>query len=244
MTVRRQKLSCMFRENQCIKCESNIHILHEAFYIDNSFILDKILYGGSKITEEHLLKFLEKQEKDIYDGIYDAVIAKDKLQDINAILQKIIPGDIAMNQEGRYCFKAGKDTRPLHVQNMSTGLKAFALLKMLLENGSIKEKDVLILDEPEIHLHPEWQLLYAQLIVLLQREFDLSLIITTHSPYFLDAIDVYSRKYKTSQAAHFYLAENDGAFARLHDVTDNIDAIYKKLSEPMQRLENLRYSID
>lgn len=242
MTIRRQKLSCLFKENQCIKYESNIHILHGAFFIDNPFVIDKILYGGSKITEDHLLKFLEKQAKDIYDGIYDAVIAKDKLDDINAILGKVVAGDITMNQEGEYCFKSGKDTRPLHVKNLSTGLKAFALLKMLLENGSIKEKDVLILDEPEIHLHPEWQLLYAQLIVLLQREFDLSLIITTHSPYFLDALDVYSKKYNTSQAAHYYLAENDGAISRIQDVTSNIDAIYKKLSEPMQMLENLRYS--
>lgn len=101
----------------------------------------------------------------------------------------------------------------------------------------------MILDEPEIHVHPSWQLLYAKLVVLLQREFDLSLIITTHSPYFLDAIDVYSSKYHTSDRTHFYLAENEGDIASLRDVTDNIDVIYKKLSDPMQTLENLRYDI-
>ena len=113
-----------------------------------------------------------------------------------------------------------------------------------MENGSIKEKDVLILDEPEIHVHPQWQLLYAKLIVLLQKEFDLSLVITTHSPYFLDAIDVYSRKYNTAHKAHYYLAENEGELASLRDVTNNIDAIYKKLSDPMQMLENLRYGVE
>lgn len=125
---------------------------------------------------------------------------------------------------------------------MSTGLKSFALIKRLLEVGAIKEKDVLILDEPEVHLHPEWQLLYAKLIVLLQREFDLSMIITTHSPYFLDAIDVFSTKYNGSIKPHYYLAENVGNTSLLHDVSDNIDAIYKKLSDPMQMLENLRYN--
>lgn len=30
--------------------------------------------------------------------------------------------------------------------------------KMHLENHSLRERDVLILDEPEIHLHPEWQM--------------------------------------------------------------------------------------
>ena len=246
LTLRGEKISYVFKENTCVKWESDIPILHGAFYIDNPFIIDKVSnsYEELKITENHLIEFLRKEDEDIFDGIFDAVIAKDKLEDINTILGKVIAGDITINQEGEYCFKAGKDTRPLYLQNMSTGLKAFALVKMLLENGSIKEKDVLILDEPEIHLHPEWQLLYAQLIVLLQREFNLSLIITTHSPYFLDAIDVFSARYNTSQAAHYYLAENEGNVSYLQDVTDNIDTIYKKLSEPMQMLENLRYSTD
>ena len=54
---------------------------------------------------------------------------------------------------------------------------------MLIEKGALQEKDVLVLDEPEIHLHPQWQVAYAQLIVLLQKYFDLSIVVTTHSPY-------------------------------------------------------------
>lgn len=125
---------------------------------------------------------------------------------------------------------------------MSTGMKSFALIKRLLESGNLKEKDVIILDEPEIHLHPEWQLLYAKMIVLLQKQFDLSMIITTHSPYFLDAIDVFSAKYNIADRTKYYLAENTGNTSVLQDVTNNIDAIYKKLSDPMQMLENLRYN--
>lgn len=69
-------------------------------------------------------------------------------------------------------------------------MKSFVIIKMLLENGSISPRDVLILDEPEIHLHPQWQIAYAELIVLVQKYFDLTVIITTHSPYFLDAVDL------------------------------------------------------
>ena len=39
------------------------------------------------------------------------------------------------------------------------------------------DKDAVILDEPEIHLHPEWQMIYAELIVILQQKFDLNFII-------------------------------------------------------------------
>ena len=51
--------------------------------------------------------------------------------------------------------------KPLSVHNLSTGIKSFAILKILLEKGCLKDKDVLILDEPEIHLHPQWQIVYA-----------------------------------------------------------------------------------
>lgn len=243
VVIKDKKLSYSFRENACISWNSEINILHRAFYIDNPFVIDEMsnYYGVEKITESYLLKYLCNEKEDIFDGIFDAVMAKDKLNEIYGILGEVIEGDIEEGQDGEYCFKSSKYTKPLNVKNLSTGMKSFALIKKLLENGSIKEKDVLILDEPEIHLHPEWQLLYAKLIVLLQKEFDLSMIITTHSPYFLDAIDVFSVKYNTSHRTHYYLAENEGEVSYLQDVTDSIDAIYKKLSDPMQTLENLRY---
>ena len=166
----------------------------------------------------------------------------EKLAEINEVLAEVIDGDIESNQDGEYYLKSNKYAKPLKVVNMSTGMKSFALIKRLLESGNLKEKDVIILDEPEIHLHPEWQLLYAKMIVLLQKQFDLSMIITTHSPYFLDAIDVFSAKYNIADRTKYYLAENTGNTSVLQDVTNNIDAIYKKLSDPMQMLENLRYN--
>lgn len=54
--------------------------------------------------------------------------------------------------------------KPLSVHNLSTGIKSFAILKILLEKGCLKDKDVLILDEPEIHLHPQWQIVYIQFV--------------------------------------------------------------------------------
>ena len=68
--------------------------------------------------------------------------------------------------------------------NLSTGMKNFVILKQLLQNGSIDENGIVILDEPEIHLHPEWQLKFAEIIVLLQIEFGVHVLLNTHSPYF------------------------------------------------------------
>ena len=232
-----------FENNTCVEWNTDVNILHEAFYIDNPFVIDYMTNGffraEMKSTDAHLLDYLCKEE-DIFDNIFEAVLAKDKLGEIDDILSNIVGGEFVTNQDGGYCLASKKFSKPINIKNLSTGLKTFALIKRLLENGSLKEKDILILDEPEIHLHPEWQLAYAEIIVLLQKKFDLTMIITTHSPYFLDAIDVFSAKYEMSNKVNYYLAESRDEVSYLQDVTNNIDVIYKKLSDPLQKLENIR----
>lgn len=245
IVIKDKKILYHFKENTCISLETEVNILHQAFYIDNPFIVDEMssyIISSDNIMKNYLLNSLQTVSEDIYENIFDVVAAKEKLAEINEISTEVIDGDIEKNQDGEYCFKSNNYAEPLNVVNMSTGMKSFALIKRLLESGNLKEKDVIILDEPEIHLHPEWQLLYAKMIVLLQKQFDLSMIITTHSPYFLDAIDVFSAKYNIADRTKYYLAENTGNTSVLQDVTNNIDAIYKKLSDPMQMLENLRYN--
>lgn len=138
-----------------------------------------------------------------------------------------------------------KDTdQVLDVKNLSTGFKTFAVLKTLLLNSTIEYNGIIILDEPEIHLHPEWQLLFAETIVLIQKEFGVHILLNTHSPYFLRAIQVYSAKYEVADSCKYYLSEMIGNQAEISDVTDCIEKIYVKLSYPLQRLEDERWESD
>lgn len=243
LKIKDKLINYSFENNVCVDWKAEINILHEAFYIDNPFVVDYMsdpfLRMEMKTTDAHLLQHL-CEEKDIFDNIFESIIAKEKLGEIDNILSEIVEGEFVENPEGEYCLSSKKFTKPINIKNLSTGLKSFALIKRLLENGCLKGKDVLILDEPEIHLHPEWQLAYAEIIVLLQKKFDLTIIITTHSPYFLDAIDVFSAKYKMSDKVNYYLAESVDEVSYLRDVTNDIDVIYKKLSDPLQKLENMR----
>ena len=121
---------------------------------------------------------------------------------------------------------------------MSAGLKSFTILKRLVENGNLEEKGIIILDEPEIHLHPEWQVLFAELIVLLQKEFEMHILLTTHSPYFLKAIQVFSRKYEIFDKCKYYIGEIDGEESTIIDTTDNLENIFYKLTIPFENLMN------
>lgn len=137
------------------------------------------------------------------------------------------------------------DYNEFTVRNLSTGLKIFLDIKTLLENGTLKEKSTLILDGPEAYLHPTWQILFAELIVLLQKKMGIHILLNTHSPYFLDAIETYGIRYGISEKCNYYLASNiDETSAVIKEVTNNLELIYRELARPLQTLENMRYEED
>jgi len=109
---------------------------------------------------------------------------------------------------------------------------------MLSQNNLLEENGTIILDEPEIHLHPEWQIKFAELIVLLQKEFGMHILLTTHSPYFLKAIQVYSKKYEISDKCKYYMSELDGEQAILVDKTSKTDDLFYKLAISFENLMN------
>ena len=87
-----------------------------------------------------------------------------------------------------------------------------------------------------MHLHPKWQVEFAKLLVLLQKEFNLNIVLMTHSPYFIQAIEVYSAKYEIANRCNYYLSDLENNRVIIEDVTLEIDKIYKKLATPLLEL--------
>lgn len=167
------------------------------------------------------------------------MIVSEKLEQIFDILNHICEGNLTKQEDG-YFYTSAKYDAPIALSNISTGFKTFLILKTLLMNGAIEEGGTIILDEPEIHLHPEWQLVFAELIVLIHKEFGIHVLLNTHSPYFLNAIEVYAVKHGIDDKCKYYLASSNAEVSNIEDVTNNIEAIYSKLARPLQDLENER----
>ena len=81
-------------------------------------------------------------------------------------------------------------------------------------------------------------------VILLHREFGVHILLNTHSPYFLRAIQVYSAKYEMADKCRYYLSENRGNQAAITDVSGDIERIYARLSKPLQDLEDERWRDD
>ena len=121
-------------------------------------------------------------------------------------------------------------------------MKTFITIKRLLALGVLKEQSLMILDEPEVHLHPECQVLFAKIIVLIQKTFDVNFLINTHSPYFMEAIDVYASKFDIRPKVKYYLSsKNESGNVNVEDVSNCLEKAYSHLARPFQDLENIRY---
>lgn len=212
----------------------------EVVYIDDPFVLDDLnmFYLQQSASAGHRYHLQKKLfELNTEANVFDEIIIKNKLNSIYEKISSVCSGDVIQSKHSGMGYQRKGSDKVLNVRNLSTGLKTFVILKMLLANGAIERNGTIILDEPEIHLHPEWQLLFAELIVLIQKEFGVHVLLNTHNPYFLRAIQVYSAKYESADTCKYYLSEVFEDQANITDVTDDIDKIYAKLSRPLQRLE-------
>ena len=249
----------LFLKNKCIeisvdendayikKQEANVYV--DAVYIDDSFIVDSLNYPDLFYIDDPYCNHkdsLKRLLSDVGDkNISKSIVFEDRLKKVYNMLSSVVPGNFEFDDAGNSVYR-NSDGIVLNMANISAGLKTFIIIKTLLANGAIQEKGVLILDEPEIHLHPELQLIFAELIVLIQKEFNLHILLSTHSPYFLKAIEVYSKVHKISDKCKYYLTKNMGDNKKLitiDDVSDKTYKIYRLLAEPYDYLHKLEDEI-
>lgn len=230
-----------------IKISKYKELESDIVYIDNPFVLDNIDSADcDNIISNHRCNTIIKLRNNMQDDNMTAnILLQDKIDLILNKLDDIGVGSLVQEKtviSNRFKYKSKFDNEPLELVNVSAGLKTFIILKTLILNGHIKDKGCIVLDEPEIHLHPEWQLVFAELIVLLQKTFNLHILLNTHSPYFLRAIQVYSTKHETSDRCNYYLAENIADnMADIRNVNGNTNEIYKLLYHPFQQLDDEPY---
>lgn len=238
--------SIAFQQNDIVHYESGISLTNKAIYYSNPLAIDFI--GAWKFPDvpmRNLCRLLINYGDAITDdqNLFAQSMQQEKLEEVIKKIKSVIPGRLVRDSRN-YALQLPNCREPINLKNLSTGIKAFMVLKMLIEANIINRRDVLILDEPEIHLHPTWQLIYAELIVLLQKEFDLSVVITTHSNFFLDAIETYTKKYQTYDKLHLYLSELKDRGVEMCEVTKSAEDIYSRMADALDVLDSERLSMD
>lgn len=185
---------------------------------------------GIQTHHQHLLKKLKREPDNVFEEIVNAQSAKEVLGKINAIFP-----DEVVQVNGKYVCSNSK----LDVRNLAAGSKMFAIIKMLLEKGELDHHTLLLLDEPEAHLHPEWQNYFAEVIVLLIKYLKVTVLLTTHSPNFLMAIEMFSKKYGIWAQTNIYSTghREDSVMVQYQNVKACMQKAYAKLANPLFEIQ-------
>ncbi|GHT61346.1 ABC transporter ATP-binding protein [Spirochaetia bacterium] len=252
LIIKGKPIKITISNNECTAFTDEVGILYDSIYIDTPFVVDEVQRYYTRnsrtfnparynLNTHHRDNLLHRLGQDNAENtVIEEALIKQKINGLLASIGSVVDGEFKEDKEGLLYLEHGLQ-KPIPLSNVSAGIKAFLIIKRLLETGEIRERGVLIFDEPEIHLHPEWQISFAEILILLQKEFNLTILLTTHSPYFLHAIEIYGKKHGIASGCNFYLAETDGDTAGVREVTDKIDEVYKQLAEPFQKLEDAVY---
>ncbi len=175
---------------------NNINWIQKSIYIDSPMAINGSyrIAGGywSELNSE-----LRRREEGDGPGDFD---------EINDIISgEVVYHPSLIQAKGfRYRRDDGED---FDIEECATGIKAFGMLQLLLNNGSLTKNTLLIIDEPEAHLHPKWIVEYARVVVLLNKRLGVKFFIASHSPDMVSAIKYIAEKEQMEGGLNFYLAE-------------------------------------
>lgn len=168
--------------------------------------------------------------KDLFDKLLEPSIESlfqgdDESYGFEADIGKLLGGSVVYDAKKRDFFFKRMDGE-ISIKNTAGGIKVFGILQLLLLNGFVNKNTVLIFDEPENHLHPKWQLRLAELLVELA-DSGVCILLSSHSPYMIEALKRFSDKKRLDGAAGFYFAENNKIENR-----NRLEDIFSVLAEP------------
>lgn len=158
------------------------------------------------------LNSIEKKKGDLYE--------KNK-EEIDVRLEEIISGSYSVDKNGNVYYKPSKSRKKLQMNETSSSIKALLPIWYWIKHLA-SEGDMLIIDEPELNLHPKNQRLLARLLAYLVSK-DIKVFITTHSDYIINEFNILIRIHENKNKL--------GEFFEIHKEYKNVETLdYKRVS--------------
>ncbi len=225
--------------------------ISHAIYIDSPMAVEHPKYTGKwgyKSTDiepfRHWLKldsYLKQEDRKQVEKIIDTDIYKEIQETFKS--PEVLDGEIKLDKSSDKLMYHRNDGEIFKVENCATGIKSLAILQMLYKNGWLNNKTLLVLDEPETHLHPQWVVEYARLIVLLHKEVGVKFFISSHHPDMVDAIKYIVSKEDVGDTCRFYLAKKQSDYTYIfEDKGRDIEDIFGSFNIAIEKID--RYSAD
>lgn len=156
------------------------------------------------------------------------------------ILNDVLGGNatIEYNDELGYFVFITKQGIEIDLRDCATGIKSFAIINFLLKNKSINDKTLLILDEPEAHLHPQWIVEYGRMLTLINKHIGAKIFVATHSPDMIQSLKYIPKRENVGNNVNFYLAKKTlNLQFDFKNLGNNISEIFDSFNISYEKLE-------
>ncbi|MCL2114987.1 MAG: AAA family ATPase [Methanobrevibacter sp.] len=211
---------------------------HDEFSsLKNSYYTNHVINGNFLYHQKALLKKLYPtyQQKTLRNSINSELLG----------LFDLFSGNIKYNDDNNK-FEYVNDNNKFPMAHTASGIKTIGILKMLVKNN-LDTNSLIIMDEPEVHLHPEWQVKLAKLVVILSKKANIIFYINSHSPQFIEAIQAYSKYYGLEEETNFYLTERNmqnNKFDFKKIPRNNLKEIHSKLGRIYEIIDEINAEND
>jgi len=218
---------------------NNIYSLENIFYSDTpmTFSVSGIERRLS-ITDVNVLHW-----KDLKEAILDTpdTMLSVEQESVNEEIKNIISGEVKVNEDtlvSEFTYTRSTDDLKIGLNESATGIKSFAVLQMMLNKGLLNDRTLLIIDEPETHLHPQWIVEYARIIILLNKKLGVKIMIASHNPDMISAIRYISERESVLDTVCFYLAEKiaDSELYNYQKLETDIEPIFESFNIALDRI--------
>ena len=161
---------------------------------------------------------------------------------LNNHIKDILNGEVYHDSStpyGQNLMFRRNDGLEVDMIDSATGIKSFSILQTLLLNGTITKNTLLIIDEPEAHLHPQWIVEYARLVVLMYKKTGAKFFIASHSTDFVSAVKYIAEKENVSRSLAFYYAEEDKKQKYMYNyrsIGTDIEPIFESFNKSLDKI--------
>lgn len=206
--------------------------LRRAIYIDTPMSIGVESLNNQRW--ENLSELLSKREN---------IVLSPESRKMLIRIQRIIHGSIRnkkddFDEEMRF---VREDELDIPLMEAATGIKSFAYIIRLLENGYLNKNTLLIIDEPEAHLHPQWIVEFARVLVLLTKELGVRILIASHNPDMVAAVQSIGEKEGLKDAITFYQAHptDENKYEYVYkNLGPEITEIFKSFNIALSRIKD------
>ena len=165
---------------------------------------------------------------------YELITIPEEDKKVIEEVAKLIDGNVVYNNNTKEIVFKTKDN-DIPIINAASGIKNIGILHLLLNSGSLTDKTLLIWEEPEVNLHPEWQVKVVKVLKALLDIKKTGVFITTHSPFVIKAIEALANsddEFKNKLSVN--LLKDDGTVLSNDNNYDVYQDIYNELLSPFQ----------